>query len=215
MNDEVIGHEEEALFDRTDCRDSEASGSAALSTPRTSASRGLTRALRHGRNPSCPTKRSASAPLRLPLLSTSTRPSCGTCSDRKCALSPATKGTAEVRLAMERGEVTGSCGDNWASLKSTAADLLQARKILIPVQFAVKKHPELGDVPLVLDIAKTEEEKAALRICLARNHRGGRTPRRPTCPQISLPRSGRVSTRPWAIVTSLSSHARLGSTCSP
>lgn len=82
------------------------------------------------------------------------------------------KGTAEVRLAMERGEVTGNCGDNWASLKSTAADLLQARKIFIPVQFAVKKHPELSDVPLVLDMATTEEDKAALRILLGAQSSG-------------------------------------------
>jgi tripartite-type tricarboxylate transporter receptor subunit TctC len=76
------------------------------------------------------------------------------------------KGTAEVRIAMERGEVTGNCGDNWASLKGTAADLLKEKKIAIPVQFAVKKHPELPDVPLVLDKAKTEEDKAALKLLL-------------------------------------------------
>ena len=76
------------------------------------------------------------------------------------------KGTAEVRLAMERGEVTGNCGDNWASLKGTAADLLKEKKILIPVQFAVVKHPELPDVPLVLDKAKTDEDRAALKLLL-------------------------------------------------
>lgn len=76
------------------------------------------------------------------------------------------KGTAEVRLAMERGEVTGNCGDNWASLKGTAADLIKEKKISIPVQFAVKKHPELPDVPLILDQAKTEEDKAALKLLL-------------------------------------------------
>ncbi len=76
------------------------------------------------------------------------------------------KGTAEVRLAMQRGEVTGNCGDNWASLKGTAADLLKEKKIVIPVQFAVKKHPELPNVPLILDQAKSEEDKAALTLLL-------------------------------------------------
>ena len=76
------------------------------------------------------------------------------------------KGTAEVRLAMQRGEVTGNCGDNWASLKGTAADLLKEKKIVIPVQFAVKKHPELPNVPLILDQAKSEEDKAALKLLL-------------------------------------------------
>ena len=76
------------------------------------------------------------------------------------------KGTAEVRLAMQRGEVTGNCGDNWARLKGTAADLLKEKKIVIPVQFAVKKHPELPNVPLILDQAKSEEDKAALKLLL-------------------------------------------------
>lgn len=76
------------------------------------------------------------------------------------------KGTAEVRLAMQRGEVTGNCGDNWASLKGTAADMLNEKTIAIPVQFAVKKHPELPDVPLILDQAKSEEDKAALKLLL-------------------------------------------------
>jgi tripartite-type tricarboxylate transporter receptor subunit TctC len=76
------------------------------------------------------------------------------------------KGTAEVRLAMERGEVTGNCGDNWASLKSTATDLLRDKKIVIPVQFAVRKHPELPDVPLILDKAKSDEDRAALKLLL-------------------------------------------------
>ena len=32
---------------------------------------------------------------------------------------------------MERGEVTGNCGDNWASLKGTAADLIKVAMICI------------------------------------------------------------------------------------
>jgi tripartite-type tricarboxylate transporter receptor subunit TctC len=84
------------------------------------------------------------------------------------------KGTAEVRLAMERGEITGNCGDNWASLKSTAANLLAEKKISIPVQFAVRKHPELPDVPLILDMAKSDEDKAALKVLL-----GGQATGRP------------------------------------
>ncbi len=77
------------------------------------------------------------------------------------------KGTAEVRLAMERGEITGNCGDNWASLKGTAPELIADNKISIPVQFAVKKHPELPDVPLVLDKANNDQDRAALRVLLA------------------------------------------------
>ncbi len=91
-------------------------------------------------------------------------------------------GTAEVRLAMERGEITGNCGDNWASLKGTAADLIAEKKISIPVQYAIKKHPELPDVPLILDQAKNEEDKAALKILLGAQATGRPYAISPTTP---------------------------------
>jgi tripartite-type tricarboxylate transporter receptor subunit TctC len=75
-------------------------------------------------------------------------------------------GSSEVRLAMERGEIAGNCGDSWSSLKSTASDWLRDRKINIVAQFAIEKHKELADVPLIVDQAKTEIEKAALRLLL-------------------------------------------------
>jgi hypothetical protein len=75
-------------------------------------------------------------------------------------------GSAEVRLAMERGEIAGNCGDSWSSLKSTAADWLKDKKINIVVQYAIAKHRELPDVPLIVDKAKTDRDKAALRLLL-------------------------------------------------
>jgi hypothetical protein len=92
------------------------------------------------------------------------------------------KGTAEVRLAMERGEITGNCGDNWASLKSTGADLITEKKISIPVQFAISKHPELPDVPLILDKATSDEDRAALRILLGAQATGRPYAVAPTTP---------------------------------
>jgi hypothetical protein len=75
-------------------------------------------------------------------------------------------GSSEVRLAMERGEIAGNCGDSWSSLKTTAADWLKERKINLVAQFAVEAHKELKDVPLVMDKAKTDSERAALRLLL-------------------------------------------------
>ncbi len=91
-------------------------------------------------------------------------------------------GTAEVRLAMERGEITGNCGDNWASLKGTAAELIAEKKISIPVQYAIRKHPELPDVPLILDQAKSGEDKAALKILLGAQATGRPYAVSPTTP---------------------------------
>jgi|RhiMethySRZTD1v2_1073278.scaffolds.fasta_scaffold215794_2 tripartite-type tricarboxylate transporter receptor subunit TctC len=74
------------------------------------------------------------------------------------------QGTAQGMLAMERGEVDGVMGITWASIKATQAAALRDGKIRLLTQFGVRKHPELPNIPLVLDSAKTEEDKAALRL---------------------------------------------------
>jgi hypothetical protein len=67
---------------------------------------------------------------------------------------------------MERGEITGNCGDSWSSLKSTASDWLKERKINMIAQFAIEKHKELPNVPLIVDLAKSDLDRAALRLLL-------------------------------------------------
>ena len=79
---------------------------------------------------------------------------------------PGYKGSSEVRLAMERGEIAGNCGDSWSSLKSTAPDWLKQKKINLLAQFAVTSHPELAGVPLIMDRAKSDLDRAALRLLL-------------------------------------------------
>jgi tripartite-type tricarboxylate transporter receptor subunit TctC len=74
------------------------------------------------------------------------------------------QGTAQGMLAMERGEVDGVIGITWASIKATQAAALRDGKILLLAQFGVRKHPELPNIPLVIDAAKTPEDKAALRL---------------------------------------------------
>jgi tripartite-type tricarboxylate transporter receptor subunit TctC len=74
------------------------------------------------------------------------------------------QGTAQGMLAMERGEVDGVMGITWASIKATQAAALRDGKIRLLTQFGVRKHPELPNIPLVLDSAKTPEDKAALRL---------------------------------------------------
>jgi tripartite-type tricarboxylate transporter receptor subunit TctC len=76
------------------------------------------------------------------------------------------KGSSEVRLAMERGEIAGNCGDSWSSLKSTSAQLLKEGKIKLVAQFAIESHPELKQVPLIMDQVKTDTDRAALRLIL-------------------------------------------------
>jgi tripartite-type tricarboxylate transporter receptor subunit TctC len=74
------------------------------------------------------------------------------------------KGSSDLRIAMERGEIDATCGDSWTSLKSTASDWLRDKKINLLVQFALESHPEIRDVPLLMDKARTEEDRAALKL---------------------------------------------------
>ena len=81
-------------------------------------------------------------------------------------------GGNEVGLAMERGEVQGRCGWSWSSVKSTHQKWLDEKKFHILVQLALKKHPELPDVPLITDLAKTDEQRRILELIFARQVMG-------------------------------------------
>jgi tripartite-type tricarboxylate transporter receptor subunit TctC len=81
-------------------------------------------------------------------------------------------GGNEVGLAMERGEVSGRCGWSWSSVKSTRQKWLDEKKINILMQLSLDKHPDLPDVPLVTDLAKTDEQRQILRIIFARQVMG-------------------------------------------
>jgi tripartite-type tricarboxylate transporter receptor subunit TctC len=81
-------------------------------------------------------------------------------------------GGNEVGLAMERGEVKGRCGWSWSSVKSLHLDWVKEKKIHILVQLSLEKHPDLPDVPLVMDLAKTPEQKGILKVIFTRQVMG-------------------------------------------
>jgi tripartite-type tricarboxylate transporter receptor subunit TctC len=74
------------------------------------------------------------------------------------------KGTADVRVAAETGEVDGTCSFGWQSAKVTWANALLARQVHVVLQTTLEPHPELKGVPLAVESAKTEEGKKLLRI---------------------------------------------------
>jgi tripartite-type tricarboxylate transporter receptor subunit TctC len=73
-------------------------------------------------------------------------------------------GGNEINLAMERGEVEGRGSNSWASWKATRPDWLKEKKINLLVQVGLKKADDLSDVPLLMDLAKSEEDRALLRL---------------------------------------------------
>ncbi len=72
------------------------------------------------------------------------------------------KGSNEAQLAVERGEADGH-STAWTAVKVAHPDWLRDHKINIIVQYALKAHPELPDVPVVVDLARNDEERAILR----------------------------------------------------
>jgi tripartite-type tricarboxylate transporter receptor subunit TctC len=77
-------------------------------------------------------------------------------------------GGAEIKLAMQRGEVSGRCGWSWSSVKATEGEWLATKSIIILVQLSLRKHPDLPDVPLITDFVKTDEGRQIFKVALAR-----------------------------------------------
>jgi tripartite-type tricarboxylate transporter receptor subunit TctC len=81
-------------------------------------------------------------------------------------------GGNDVGLAMERGEVNGRCGWSWSSVKATHQKWLDEKRVNVLVQLALQKHPDLPDVPLITDLATTDEQRAIFKLIFARQVMG-------------------------------------------
>ena len=90
---------------------------------------------------------------------------------------------AQTHIAMERGEVDGRCGMTWDTLQAIKPEWITEKKVSIPVQFALEKHPDLPRVPSVFDFARNEEERQILALWSAPNKMG-----RPFYAPIELPK---------------------------
>jgi tripartite-type tricarboxylate transporter receptor subunit TctC len=78
------------------------------------------------------------------------------------------KGTADVRLAFNSGEVAG-LSNSWESTKSTWKQELESGNLVPVLQTDSKPHPELTKVPLAISFAKTEEARRLIET-VARVH---------------------------------------------
>ncbi len=69
--------------------------------------------------------------------------------------------SADVFLAMERGEVQGIC-ESYDSVKARRPDWIPSGTVSVLVQGGIKPNPELKGVPFVVDLARTPEDKQAI-----------------------------------------------------
>jgi tripartite-type tricarboxylate transporter receptor subunit TctC len=73
------------------------------------------------------------------------------------------KGGAEARVAVENGEVDGLCA-SWQATKISWRSQMDSGKIQVVLQATLKSHPDLKDVPLANDYAKTDEARILLKV---------------------------------------------------
>ncbi len=68
------------------------------------------------------------------------------------------KGTADMRLAAESGEIDGTTW-GWDSMRGTWQKALESGTVVVVLQTVPKAFPDLPRVPLAIDLAKTAEAK--------------------------------------------------------
>src|SRR5262245_20064880 len=73
------------------------------------------------------------------------------------------KGTAEVRLAAEGGEVAGGCW-GWDSVSVTWRKALDSGDAVVVLQANRKNHPDLPQVPQAIKLAKTDEGRKMIDV---------------------------------------------------
>jgi tripartite-type tricarboxylate transporter receptor subunit TctC len=89
----------------------------------------------------------------------------------KFKIIPSYRGTAEVQLGIERGEIEGG-SKSWESMKVDNADWLRDKKVNILLQYAPERSPDMPDVPLLSELGKTEADRAALKLYTFGNELG-------------------------------------------
>jgi tripartite-type tricarboxylate transporter receptor subunit TctC len=76
------------------------------------------------------------------------------------------RGTNDIFLAIERGELDGACGISWGTIASLHPDWIRDKKINVIVQTGLRKHADLPDVPILTDVIKDQEQEQMLKLIL-------------------------------------------------
>ncbi len=75
-------------------------------------------------------------------------------------------GGKDAQIALERGEVEGTCG-SYSSIKTQKPDWIRDKQINFLVLIGANRDPDLPDVPTVVELSTTDEQRNLLKIVLA------------------------------------------------
>lgn len=76
------------------------------------------------------------------------------------------KGTSEARVAMQREEIH-ALTQPWSALRAESATLLSEGKLNLLLQMGVERHPDLPNVPTLVDLGRNEDEKRLLAMMVS------------------------------------------------
>jgi tripartite-type tricarboxylate transporter receptor subunit TctC len=85
---------------------------------------------------------------------------------------PGYGGTANVVLAMERGEIHGTGSWHYSSISVARPTWLEDGTINVLTQLSLKRHPKVPNTPTVIELAKTDEQRAILELIFAQQDMG-------------------------------------------
>jgi tripartite-type tricarboxylate transporter receptor subunit TctC len=79
------------------------------------------------------------------------------------------RGTPDIALAVERGEIDGVCGWDWSSLRAQKPDWLRDDKITVLLQVGLEPHPELTSrgVPSVWQYVKNDYDRKVVELVIS------------------------------------------------
>jgi tripartite-type tricarboxylate transporter receptor subunit TctC len=77
------------------------------------------------------------------------------------------KGSNEIALAIERGEIDGIIGWCWTCVKADKPQFITDKTALFLAQIGGKPDPEMQGVPFVLDLIKNDDDRRAAHLVLA------------------------------------------------
>jgi tripartite-type tricarboxylate transporter receptor subunit TctC len=103
------------------------------------------------------------------------------------------RGTPDMALALERGEIDGVCGWDWSSFKSQKPDWLRDSKVNVLLQVSIDPHPELSamGVPGVFQHLRNADDRKVVELVISQTvfHRPYIAPPETPAPQIATLRT--------------------------
>ena len=75
--------------------------------------------------------------------------------------------SATILTALEAGELNGFCAWGWVPMKAMRSDWIRDKKFNVLFQIGLAKHKDHPETPLLLDLAKTAEDRELLEILVS------------------------------------------------